>query len=240
MFPIMSAKRVVMTEELQLTRLEALPRTLEILARTLEEGSAVRSGRYEQRSQTFLERSSVKASVDLIVKGMESGHPYRSGATFEPLLYVFFPRILWSDKPGGNAAQQLNREFHISADPDTFISPSHLGEWYWNFGLLGVIFGMAFSGALFGYISTRFDPSVGVSVSRVLVIMVTLYLLIVRSEGQVEIQYALWARSMLLIGILHLILARRPPRAGDLTGSNDNTAGISQGVALPGFSNLMH
>ena len=231
-FPILSAKRVVMTEELQLTRLQALPRTLEILARTLAEGDAVRSGRYEQRSESFLERESVKANVDLIVKGMESGHSYKMGSTFEPLLYVFFPRILWSEKPGGNSAQQLNREFHISADPDTFISPSHLGEWYWNFGLGGVVLGMLLSGALFGFIFTRFDPSVRVSVSRVLVIMVTLYLLVARSEGQVEIQYALWARSMLLIAILHLGLARRTAPLAEPTG-------ILPGAQLFHFSNLL-
>jgi hypothetical protein len=242
MFPILSAKRVVMSEELQLTRLEALPRTLEIIARTLEELDAVRAGKYgEQRSETFLERESVKGNVDLIVKGIESGHPYRLGSTFEPLLYVFFPRVFWSAKPGGNSAQQLNREFHISADPDTFISPSHLGEWYWNFGLAGVIVGMALSGALLGYISRRFDLSVHLSVTRVLVLMVTLYLLVVRSEGQIELQYALWARSVLLIGLLHLVLARRVDRSADGAASDGGAvAGRSQPVSLPKFPNLMH
>jgi hypothetical protein len=68
---------------------------------------------------------------------------------------------------------------------------------------------MLFAGALLGYIGVRFDPSGGTSVTRVLVIMVTLYLLVARSEGQIEIQYVLWARSMLLIGLLHLLLAQR-------------------------------
>jgi hypothetical protein len=47
-FPIMSAKRVVMTEELAMSRLEALPRTFAILMRTIEEGDAIRTGKYEQ------------------------------------------------------------------------------------------------------------------------------------------------------------------------------------------------
>jgi hypothetical protein len=247
-FPILSAKRVVMSEELQLTRLEALPRTFEILARTLEEGDAIRAGKYgEQRSASFVERESMKGNVDLIMKGMESGHPYKWGSTFEPLLYVFFPRVFWSDKPVGNSALQLNREFHISADPDTFISPSHLGEWYWNFGLAGVIVGMALSGALLGYISTRFNPSVQASVTRVLVLMVTLYLLVLRSEGQVELQYALWARSILLIALLHWVFARRTDRSGDevdLPGNHMaepamDAGRISQTIALPRFPNLM-
>jgi hypothetical protein len=210
-FPIMSAKRVVMTEELQLTRLQALPHTWEILMRTLEEQTAIRTGKYEQTSETFLQRESLKDNVNLIIKGTAAGHPFKMGATFEPLLYVFLPRVLWSEKPGGNSANLLNREFHISEDPDTFISPSHLGEWYWNFGLGGVVLGMALSGALLGYISVRFDPSRQTSLTRILVMIVTLYLLVARSEGQIEIQYALWARSMLLIGLLHWALARRTP-----------------------------
>jgi hypothetical protein len=239
-FPILSAKRVVMTEELQLTRAQALPRTLEILMRTLEEGDAIRIGKYEQSSETFLQRESVKGNVQLIVKGTAMGHPYKLGSTFEPLLYVFLPRVLWSDKPGGNSAQTLNREFHISADPDTFISPSHLGEWYWNFGLAGVIAGMALSGALLGYISVRFDPATRTSITRVLVIIVTLYLLVARSEGQVEIQYALWARSMALIGLLHLIFARDcPPRVDGVVSTSANSSATHDEIELIRFPNLM-
>jgi hypothetical protein len=237
-FPIMSAKRVVMSEELGLTRLEALPRTLDILARTLEERDAVRAGKYgEQRSETILQRASVKGNVNLIINGIESGHPYRMGETLQPLLFVFLPRVFW-EKAGGNSAQQLNREFHISADPDTFISPSHLGEWYWNFGIVGVIFGMALSGALLGYVSARFDPSVQVSVTRVLVLMVTFYLLAVRSEGQIELQYALWLRSVLLIGGLHLLLARRADRPVD-GAVGASALEKSPPAALQGFPNLM-
>jgi hypothetical protein len=239
-FPILSAKRVVMTEELQLTRAQALPRTFEILLRTLQEGAAIETGKYEQSSETFLQRESVKGNVDLIIKATAAGHPYKLGSTFEPLLYVFLPRVLWSDKPGGNSAQMLNREFHISADPDTFISPSHLGEWYWNFGLAGVIVGMAISGALLGYVSVRFDPSSRTSITRVLVVMVTLYLLVARSEGQVEIQYALWARSMILIGLLHLLFARGSARRVDgavSTGANSSVT--HDEIDLIRFPNLM-
>lgn len=182
----------------------------------------------------------MKGNVDLIVKGTESGHPYKLGSTFQPLLYVFFPRVFWSDKPVGNSALQLNREFHISADPDTFISPSHLGEWYWNFGIAGVIVGMALSGALLGYISTRFDLSVQVSVTRALVLMVTLYLLVLRSEGQIGVQYVLWMRSVALIGLLHVALARRANRPAGTIRSSGNPAGIPQQVSLPKFPNLMH
>lgn len=240
LFPIMAAKRVVMTEELALNRVEALPRTFAILMRTIEESDAIKTGKYEQSSETFIQRESLKGSVDLIIKGTAAGHPYKLGSTLEPLLYVFIPRVLWSTKPGGNSANLLNREFHISADPDTFISPSHLGEWYWNFGFAGVVAGLAFTGALLGYLSVRFDPSEQTSITRVLVIIVTLYLLVARSEGQIEIQYVLWARSMLLIGLLHWLFAR----PSGVANTNEVDAGNARGdvggasPTLP-FPNLM-
>lgn len=238
-FPILSAKRVVMTEEMQLTRVEALPRTLEILARTLQEGTAISAGKYESTSETFLQRESLRGNVDLIIKGTANGHPYKMGSTFEPLLYLFLPRVLWSDKPSGNSAVLLNREFHVSEDPDTFISPSHLGEWYWNFGMAGVIVGMALSGALLGYISVRFDLSTQTSLTRVLVIIVTLYLLVARSEGQIEIQYALWGRSMALIGLLHLIMTRAPVARSTVADSGEHASKGRPAVELLRFPNLM-
>lgn len=239
LFPIMSAKRVVMTEEMQLTRAQALPRTLEILARTIEEGAAIRAGKYEQTSETFLQRESLKGNVDLIVKGTAADHPYKMGSTFEPLLYVFLPRVLWSEKPGENSANLLNREFHISEDPDTFISPSHLGEWYWNFGLAGVIGGMALAGALLGYIGVRFDPSEGTSLTRVLVVIVTLYLLVARSEGQIEIQYTLWARSMVLIGLFHLAFARKTMPVASRSPHSAGSGARRGPIAQIRFPNLM-
>jgi hypothetical protein len=78
------------------------------------------------------------------------------------------------------------------------------------------------------------------SVTRVLVIIVTLYLLVVRSEGQVEIQYTVWARSMLLIGLLHLILARNAAeRVSGSVGTIRNSIIAANGAEAGRFPNLM-
>lgn len=240
-FPIMSAKRVVMTEELRLTPVQALPRTFAILMRTLQERDAISTGKYEQSSETFLERESVKDNVNLIVVGTASGqHDFKRGETLAPLLYALIPRVIWSDKPSESAALLLNREFHLSSDENTFVSPSHLGELYWNFGLTGIVAGMALIGALLGYIGVRFDPSGQPSVSRVLVIILTLYLLVARSEGEIEIQYVLWIRSMVLIGLLHLVLARGVTnRASDSGRAAVRSGALPHGRDLIRFPNLM-
>jgi len=212
-FPVLTAKRLVMTEGLHLTRAQAVSHTLEILERAIAERDTAREGKkYEQTSQTFLERFTDKGAVELFAARVGVDQPYKMGSTLEQALYIFAPRVFWSAKPGGNSAQTFNRDFHLSEDPDTHISPTHIGELYWNFGIIGVVLGMAMLGALLGYVTSRFNSSRGTSLTRVLVIMVTIYEIVVRGGGQIEIEYVVWGRTLVLIGILHLVLAR--PSAG--------------------------
>jgi hypothetical protein len=211
-FPVLTAKRAITTEALRLTNVQALPRTGEILLRAIAERNAAREGKYSDKTQTFLERMTNKASVELFVQRVGVDQPYKMGSTLLGMLYVFVPRVVFSDKPGGNSAQTFNRDFHLSEDPDTYISPSHIGELYWNFGYPGVIVGMTLTGMILGFVCGRFDPSGRTSMTRVLIIMVTLYELVARIGGQIELEYVLWLRTLLLIGILHLILSRTVPQ----------------------------
>jgi hypothetical protein len=209
-FPVLTAKRIIMTEGLGLTRVQALEHMGEIIERAIAERNLARtSNKYEQKAGSFLERLTDKAAVETFAEHVGKDHPYLMGAPFIQILYAFAPRIIWSDKPGENSAQLFNRDFHLSADRDTFISPTHLGELYWNFGYPGVIFGMGMIGMLLGYVFARFDPSRGSSVTGVLVLIVTLYELAVRRGGQIELEYVVWMRTMALLGLLHLVFARR-------------------------------
>ena len=239
-FPIMTAKRIIMTEDLGLTASAALPRAMELLWRSIEEQTMLRAGKYTQNPQTFIERSSLKPSVELLVRNVGVTHRYQMGSTLEPMLYTFMPRILLTDTRSANSAQTFNREFQLSEDPDTYMSMSHLGEWYWNFGLVGVIVGMALAGAAFGIVAVKCNPALGVSVTRVLVVVVTLYELAARGEGQISVQYVVWARSLLVIGALHLLLAQ--PRALLILADperHDATPLIPDAQRQPSFRNLM-
>ena len=207
-FPVLTAKRAITTEALRLTNVQALPRTGEILLRAITERNAAREGKYSDKTQSFLERMTNKGSVELFVQRVGVDQPYKMGSTLVSMLYVFIPRVIFSDKPGGNSAQTFNRDFHLSEDPDTYISPSHIGELYWNFGYPGVVVGTMLTGMILGFVFGRFDPSARTSMTRVLIIIVTLYELVARTGGQIELEYVLWLRTLLMIGILHLVLAR--------------------------------
>jgi hypothetical protein len=241
LFPVMTAKRAIMSEGLHLTRAQALPHTMEILWRAITERDAALQGRYIDKTQTFLERATSKGGIETFVAHVGTDKPYKMGSTLEPLLYMFVPRLIWSDKPGLNSAQTFNREYHLSEDPDTYMSPSHIGELYWNFGASGVIVGMGLIGTLLGFVCTRFDLSVQVSLTRVLVIIITLYELVARTEGQIEIQYVVWARTLVLIGILHWLCARRiqPREVGSIVSPNRPREEDSPPNAPVRFPNLV-
>jgi hypothetical protein len=179
-----------------------------ILEKTMAAKDKVNSGR--DRAQTFLERSSVKASVEIVVARAGNGVPLQQGYTLSPILAAFIPKLLWSEKLRVPTGQLFNKAFHISDSDDVYISPSHLGELYWNYGWAGVLVGMPLIGLICGWVGARFNLAEFTTVTRVLVTVITIKLLIVGFEGSISDIYVVWLRSLAGIGILHLVFARIP------------------------------
>ena len=221
-FPLLQANRVVRGEHDQ-GAAKVSQNLLESFHRALEAMGRVNTGR--ERAQTALERATTKGSVEMIVDGIAAGHAYQRGATLTPMLVAFIPRILWEDKPGISTGQVLNREFHVSESADTYISPSHLGELYWNFGWSGAVGGMLLIGALLGYLGAKFDLEEAATITRLLIIVVTVRQLILQSEGEFANQYVVWMRSVVAIGFLHWLFARIPWQSRVTAASTPEPAG---------------
>jgi hypothetical protein len=179
-----------------------------VLSTTIAAKDKVNSGR--DRAQTFWERSSVKGSVEIIVGKTGNGVDFQHGYTISPILLAFAPKILLSDKVRVPTGQLFNKQFHIFDSDDIYVSPSHLGELYWNFGWGGVIFGMALIGALCGFVGAYFNLAEYRTVTRVLVLVITIKQLIVGFEGSIADLYVVWLRSLVGVGMLHLTFARIP------------------------------
>jgi hypothetical protein len=167
-----------------------------------------------ERRQDFFERANMKTSVELAVERCGDSVPFQHGATLVSILTAFVPRLLMHDKDAGDAGRVFGKEFRVSAYTDTYISPSHLGELYWNFGWTGVIVGMLGLGFLLGFIGVRCDFTEYRSVTRLLVFASTLYLLVWGFEASIAINYVVWMRGIAVIGALHLLLAHRPAERG--------------------------
>jgi hypothetical protein len=230
-FPILQANRMALGERGS-SHTQAAQNFMQTLERAFAATDKVQSG--PNRMETIFERSSLKQSVEMIVRSTGRTVPYQNGHTLWPLATVFIPRLIWPDKPGVETGRLVNKVFRVSDQAETNISPSHLGELYWNFGWPGVLIGMAAIGSLLGLLGRRFDLSKTVTLTRVLVLLATVKFIVLGFEGSIEVQYSPWLRVMLAIGLLHVFCARLPvpgksadtpaPSAGEQAGRLDGTA----------------
>jgi len=188
-----------------------------ILQKTANAKDKINTGK--NRAQTFLERSNVKGNVEVIVAKAGNGVAFQYGHTLSPILEAFIPKIALSSKVTIPTGQLFNKQFHLVEGDEVYISPSHLGELYWNFGWAGVVIGMGIIGLLCGWVSARFNLGDVRTVTRVLVILITVKQLIVSFESTVSDCYVVWLRALAAIGILHIVFARARviPRASEST-----------------------
>jgi hypothetical protein len=161
-----------------------------------------------EHAQSFFERSSVKSSVEMIVTKTGHGVPYQHGHTLIPLAAAFIPRLIWPEKLDIQTGQLVNTEFHVTGERVTYISPSCLGELYWNFGWIGGFTGMLLLGLLLGWINGLCDLSTHTSVTRLLILGITILQLGLRFEASIATEYSVWLRSIVAILFMHWLFAR--------------------------------
>jgi len=242
-FPVFQAQRLAVRGEQGRSAADTLSNIWETLQKSIDAKAKVQSGfgGAEYRVQSFWERASLKGSVELIVQKTGKDVPYQYGQTLTPILSAFIPRIIWSEKKSLPVGQIFNKDFNISVDADTYISPSHVGEIYWNFGWAGTLLLLPATGFLLGFIGSRCTAYPELSLTRMMIMFVTIFGFVVRAEGSIATEYVVWLRSMAVIGLLHLALARRTVVSH--TASNDRSLDSSDppnAVRPTLFPNLLH
>ena len=235
LFPALQANRVVRGES-NIDHTQAASNILQTFEQAYAARKDVTTG--ENRTQSFFERSSLKGSVEMIVAGTGTRAPYQHGYTLSPMIAAFIPKVIWPNKPDVPVGRLLNEQFHVTDDPDTYISPSHLGELYWNFGWSGIVAGMSAIGLLLGCVGARCDLSASVTLTRTLIVAVTTQLLILGFESSISNQYVVWARVMLAVAVLHLIFVRRVPGSESFASDSPAPLATTAAVARP-IPNLM-
>jgi hypothetical protein len=76
---------------------------------------------------------------------------FRMGATMGNLYYGFVPRIVWQGKPLVSRGAWFTTYLRMApreAEATTSTGMTIVGEWYWNFGIAGVVIGMFLTGLL--------------------------------------------------------------------------------------------
>jgi O-antigen polysaccharide polymerase Wzy len=239
-FPVFQAQRLAVRGEQGRSAADTLSNIWETLQKSINAQERVQSGfgGAEYRVQSFWERASLKGSVELIVQRTGQDVPYQHGATLTPILSAFIPRILWSEKESLPVGQIFNKDFNISVDKDTYISPSHVGEIYWNFGWTGTLLVLPAIGLLLGFIGSRCVAFPQLSLTRMMIMFVTIFAFVVRAEGSIANEYVVWLRSLAVIGILHLAFSRSTIALNALqvqkaSSQDPNALGARQATLFP-------
>lgn len=235
LFPLFQAYRAEVAGERGMNRAQAASHLGKVLDIVLGAREKVTEGNAEVRSQTFFERASLKGNVELVVTRAGVDTPFQMGHTLIDLPLAFVPRLIWPDKPTVPAGQLFNKVV-VGGEGDTFISPSHLGDLYWNFSWPGAVAGMFLIGGLLGFVGAKSSLAESVSVTRLLVLLATVDGMCLGFEGSIAIAYVVWLRSLAAVGILHVLLARRHPAADAPAAAVPARTNI--GAALR-FPNLM-
>lgn len=187
-----------------LEAIQDMDRSIETVAKGTqhEKGAAIKA------AFMLLDRIDGRKYVEIITQQTGTRVPYLRGQTVSLYFYAFVPRMLWPDKPQISTGQLMNRTFRLSASPLTFVPSTQLGEFYWNFGISGVVLGMSFIGMLLAMINGIFLSGARASTVGMLVILVAFYFLVMRFESGFASQYNQFTRVVLLIGLMAFVFNR--------------------------------
>jgi hypothetical protein len=209
-FPVFQANRQITTGERGMNRLQAFQNLGMVVELALASRDKMQNLRADERPPTFVERTFLKPPFEQVLAHVGDDVPYLHGASLVDLPLAFVPRLVLSDKAALSVAQLYTHQIAHSED-DTYISISHMGDLYWNFGWSGMLAGMLAAGLILGLVGAGTSLEQGPSLTRVMILLVTVQTLCIGFEGEVSTSYVLWMRSLAAIGLLHLMFARRPP-----------------------------
>jgi len=240
MFPILQANRVVRAEH-GWNRAEVLENLGTVLDAAIEQSGKVYETRAGERSQTFLERTSGEVILETLFDKVTESGDYLNGSTLRAIVFTFIPRLLLPDKGDVPVGQLFNRTYmHGSKDDFLYLSVSMLGEMYWNFGWPGVIVGNLLFGGLLGLIGVRTSLAQSRSITRLLILLLTVKVLCRGYEDSLAISFVNWLRCMAAIGLLHLAFSRTTKPAHEASEAGSSLAGSAPvPAAAVRFPNLM-
>lgn len=208
-FPIFQSYRYEVLQTRSNTREKAVQNFSKSLETALDSKASGKENELTKGIRGLSGRINLKGNMERIVRETGSVVPFQNGYTISLVAYALIPRFILPDKPDSSVGQLFNRQFKISLDPDTYISATHMGELFWNYGWPGLIVGMFIIGCIMGGLSCIASMDNHKSVTRLLLLVTTVYLLCLRFEGGIALQYTLWIRSLILIFILHFFFRRR-------------------------------
>jgi hypothetical protein len=108
-------------------------------------------------------RLGLLATMAVVVYQTPARVPYWDGYTYEDVLWHSIPRLLVPSKPAISFGQEFPRRYGLVdyENVDTAFNFPQMVEWYANFGVVGVVFGMMFFGCLYRVLDYSFTLNTG-------------------------------------------------------------------------------
>ena len=182
----------------------------------------------------MLDRIDSRKYVQIITQKTGVTVPFQDGYTFKLLPYAFIPGMLWPEKPQISTGILMNQTFKLSASKLTFVPSTMLGEFYWNFGVMGVIAGMTFLGTLFATINCLCLKDANFSTVGMLTVLVATYFLVARFEASVASQLSQFIRVTVILFAVNAIMGLAGGRQLRTADSKAETQ-----ARTPRYANIM-
>ena len=119
------------------------------------------------------------------------------------------PRFIWKDKPIINASgNEFGRAYGIikSDNYQTTVGPTIIGDWYMNFGVWGIIFGMLFFGSLYRFIFDLFIRKSDNSLSGAVIYAIFWIQIIKGTEDWIVPVWAGLVKLFVILLVIHFLL----------------------------------
>lgn len=189
LYPTAQFFRDVILVENTLTAVDALRNPTATLDRV---GSFVESSRFGDYFLEGLEATGARLDcvgvTSVIVRDTPSASPFQKGATLILAPIAFIPRGLWPGKPNITIGQWITDTYGSGPHIESNTGPTQIGDFYLNFGTLGVIGGMLFLGFVLRIAHESLLRTV--TAPGVLAAVVILYQLALRFEANVAVLYS--------------------------------------------------
>ena len=149
-------------------------------------------------------------SLIAVVEKVPSVYPFQHGRTFVLFLWAFVPRAIWPGKPNVS----LGREFALlflgwSPHSRGEAAITNLGELYWNWGLPGIIFGMALVGLLTRLLyNTLVEKPGSGSIGALIYVIVLWHLASV--EMSIAVYYFGLLEKIIILSLASSFIIKRP------------------------------
>jgi hypothetical protein len=204
---------------------------------TLRRVSAYLSG---QRADEYLseglestgQRIDTLGVTSVIVRDTPSRVAFQNGRTLGLFFVAFVPRALWPDKPNISIGQWITDVYGSGPEIISSTAPNTVGDYYLNFGLIGVIGGLFFLGMLLR-ITHECLLHERPTAAGMLGAVVVLFHIAVRFEGNVAIQYAGMVIALIPVVVTHLVVRMflpAPRSASSEAAGGGFAAGAKLGV----------